>query len=102
MLDNGTVMNGMEIHSPHSFKTACTVTTQIVAAVASNQYGGQSIDIRHLGKYLRKSYDKYYEKYTKELAGESKEVIEKMARIRQNEDLVDGVQTIQYQLNTLN
>lgn len=62
---------------------------------------GQSIDIRHLGKYLRKSYDKYYKKYKEEFAGQDEETIKKMARIRQHEDLVDGVQTIQYQLNTL-
>ena len=60
MLDNGTVMNGKMIESPKSFQVACTVMTQIIAAVASSQYGGQSVDIRHLGKYLRKSYDKFY------------------------------------------
>lgn len=54
MLDNGTVMNGKMIESPKSFQVACTVTTQIIAAVASNQYGGQSVDMKHLGKYLRK------------------------------------------------
>ena len=59
MLDNGTVMNGKLIESPKSFQVACTVMTQIISAVASSQYGGQSVDIRHLGKYLRKSYNKY-------------------------------------------
>ena len=59
MLDNGTVMNGKMIESPKSFQVACTVTTQIIAAVASNQYGGQSVDMIHLGKYLRKSYNKF-------------------------------------------
>ena len=59
MLDNGTVMNGKMIESPKSFEVACIVTTQIIATVASNQYGGQSVDMIHLGKYLRKSYDKY-------------------------------------------
>ena len=59
MLDNGTVMNGKMIESPKSFQVACTVTTQIIAAVASNQYGGQSVDMIHLGKYLRKSYLKF-------------------------------------------
>ena len=58
MLDNGTVMNGKMIESPKSFQVACTVSTQIIAAVASNQYGGQSVDMIHLGKYLRKSYNK--------------------------------------------
>ncbi len=55
MLDKGTVMNGKLIESPKSFQVACTITTQIIAAVASNQYGGQSVDLIHLGKYLRKS-----------------------------------------------
>ena len=59
MLDNGTVMNGKMIESPKSFQVACTVTTQIIAAVASNQYGGQSVDMIDLGKYLRKSYNKF-------------------------------------------
>ena len=56
MLDNGTVMNGKLIESPKSFQVACTVTTQIIAAVASNQYGGQSVDLKHLGKYLRRKF----------------------------------------------
>ena len=58
MLDNGTVMNGKLIESPKSFQVACTVTTQIIASVASSQYGGQSVDMIQLGKYLRKSYEK--------------------------------------------
>ena len=62
MLDNGTVMNGKMIESPKSFQVACTVMTQIIAAVASNQYGGQSVDISHLGKYLRKSREKFRKK----------------------------------------
>lgn len=52
MLDNGTVMNGKMIESPHTFRVGCTIITQIIAAVASNQYGGQSVDMRALGKYL--------------------------------------------------
>ena len=62
MLDNGTAMNGKMIESPKSFQVACTVTTQIIAAVASNQYGGQSVDMKHLGKYLRRSHDKVKKK----------------------------------------
>lgn len=58
MLDNGTVMNGKLIESPKSFQVACTIVTQIIAAVASSQYGGQSVDVRHLGKYLRRSREK--------------------------------------------
>ena len=59
MLDNGTVMHGKLIESPKSFQVACTVMTQIIASVASAQYGGQSVDISHLGKYLRRSRDKF-------------------------------------------
>ena len=107
MLDNGTVMNGKLIESPKSFQVACTVTTQIIAAVASNQYGGQSIDIRHLGKYLRKTYDKIYKKrflgYIEK--GLSKDEADERAKEdaieRRAEDLSAGVQTIQYQINTL-
>ena len=107
MLDNGTVMNGKMIESPKSFSVACTVTTQIIAAVASNQYGGQSIDIRHLGKYLRKTYDKIYKrrflKYVEK--GYSKEEADERAKEdaldREKEDLAAGVQTMQYQINTL-
>ena len=99
MLDNGTVMNGKMIESPKSFQVACTVTTQIIAAVASNQYGGQSIDIRHLGKYLRKTYDKAYNHYLKMGYGEKEAEI--LAKDKRQEDLKSGVQTIQYQINTL-
>ena len=58
MLENGTVINDKLVESPKSFSTACTVATQIVAQVSSNQYGGQSITIKHLAKYLRKTYSK--------------------------------------------
>ena len=102
MLDNGTVMNGKMIESPKSFQVACTVVTQIIAAVASNQYGGQSVDIRHLGKYLRKSRNKF-EKHIRETIGDSldDEHIEKLVNERLREELKSGVQTIQYQINTL-
>ncbi len=107
MLDNGTVINGKLIETPKSFSVACNVTTQIITAIASGQYGGQSVDIRHLGKYLRKTYDKIYKKrylgyiekgYTKEEAHKksSEDAIE-----RRQEDLETGVQMIQYQINTL-
>ena len=102
MLENGTVMNGKMIESPKSFQVACTITTQIIAAVASSQYGGQSVEIKHLGKYLRRSYNKFknrlVEKYGSKL---SKEDIEKMVQDRVKEELAAGVQTIQYQINTL-
>ena len=69
MFDNGTVMNGKLIESPNGFQVACTITTQIIAAVASNQYGGQSVDMKHLGKYLRKSYDKFKAEITEKYRG---------------------------------
>lgn len=102
MLDNGTVMNEKMIESPKSFQVACTVMTQIIAAVASNQYGGQSVDIRHLGKYLRKSNNKFRKQIEEEFGDMvSKEIVEKMAAIRLRDELRSGVQTIQYQINTL-
>ena len=102
MLDNGTVMNGKMIESPKSFQVACTVTTQIIAAVASNQYGGQSVDMIHLGKYLRKSYDKFKKRIEEKYKGKLDErVIEDIVQDRVKAELKSGVQTIQYQINTL-
>ena len=102
MLDNGTVMNGKMIESPKSFQVACTVTTQIIAAVASNQYGGQSVDMIHLGKYLRKSYDKFKKQIEEKYKGKLDEkIIEDLVQERVKAELKSGVQTIQYQINTL-
>ena len=102
MLDNGTVMNGKLIESPKSFQVACTVTTQIISAVASSQYGGQSVDIRHLGKYLRKSAEKYREQYVEKFGDKMPpEVIEELIKDRVTDELRSGVQTMQYQINTL-
>ncbi|MCC8159359.1 MAG: anaerobic ribonucleoside-triphosphate reductase [Phascolarctobacterium sp.] len=102
MLDNGTVMNGKLIESPKSFQVACTVVTQIIASVASSQYGGQSVDIRHLGKYLRRSYDKFKRTIQDEVGDSvSEEVIERLTKRRLQDELRSGVQTIQYQINTL-
>ncbi len=103
MLDNGTVMNGKMIETPKSFQVACTVMTQIIASVASNQYGGQSVDIRHLGKYLRKSRDKF-RKQIEEVNNDgslSEKMINELVEKRLQEELSSGVQTIQYQINTL-
>ncbi len=99
MLDNGTVINKRKIDSPKGFQVACTVMTQIIAQVASNQYGGQSLNIKHLGKYLKLSEDKWMEI----LADEEKsvEVLKRdVAKVVQKE-LEAGIQTIQYQINTL-
>ncbi len=102
MLDNGTVMNGKLIESPKSFQVACTVMTQIISSVASSQYGGQSVDIRHLGKYLRKSRDKYLKRFQENFSEEiPADVIEKLVKERLQDELRSGVQTIQYQINTL-
>ncbi len=102
MLDNGTVMNAKLIESPKSFLVACTVVTQIISAVASSQYGGQSVDVRHLGKYLRKSYLKYKRFYNEKYMGVMDEdTIEELVQDRLEDELRSGVQTIQYQINTL-
>ncbi len=102
MLDNGTVMNGKMIESPKSFQVACTVTTQIISTIASSQYGGQSVDIKHLGKYLRKSREKYQKQCNKKY-GEtvSQSIREQWVNDRVTDELKAGIQTIQYQINTL-
>lgn len=99
MLDNGTVINGRMIESPKSFQVACTVMTQIIAQVASSQYGGQSVDIRHLGKYLRRSREKYKTllQDTIDDVAQREKAIDALLR----KELQSGVQTIQYQINTL-
>ena len=101
MLDNGTVMNGKLIESPKSFQVACTITTQIIAAVACSQYGGQSVDIRHLGKYLRRSKEKFRRHYREIFPDVTEEKMETLLADRVQEELRAGVQTIQYQINTL-
>ena len=102
MLDKGTVMNGKMIESPKSFQVACTVMTQIIASVASSQYGGQSVDICHLGKYLRRSYDKFKRNIMEVSGGKiDEETLENLVQERLRAELQSGVQTIQYQINTL-
>ncbi|WP_251318326.1 anaerobic ribonucleoside-triphosphate reductase [Flintibacter muris] len=102
MLENGTVMNGKLIESPKSFQVACTVVTQIIACVASNQYGGQSVDLRHLGKYLRKSREKFKAHIAYECANQVDEAtMERLVEDQVRSELKNGVQTLQYQINTL-
>ena len=102
MLDNGTVMNGKMIETPKSFQVACTVMTQIIAAVASSQYGGQSVDVKHLGKYLRKSKEKFKKEIESKYKGKlSQDIIDDLVNTRLKSELSAGVQTIQYQINTL-
>ena len=102
MLENGTVMNGKMIESPKSFQVACTIVTQIIASVASSQYGGQSVNVAHLGKYLRRTREKY-ERQCKEMFGDELDAasIAKIVNMRLKDELRAGVQTIQYQINTL-
>lgn len=105
MLDNGTMINGVLIETPKSFKVACNVMTQIIASVASNQYGGQSVAIKHLGKYLAISREKYRistkERWDKIGLKYTDEQLNKEVDDLLKQELKDGVQTIQYQVNTL-
>lgn len=102
MLENGTVMNGKLIESPKTFQVACTITTQIIACVASNQYGGQSVDLRHLGKYLRRSREKFKAHIAYECAGKvDEETMDRLVMDQLKCELKNGVQTLQYQINTL-
>lgn len=111
MLMNGTVINGNQIETPHTFRVACTVTTQIIAQVASNQYGGQSINgfDRILAPFVRKSYLRYLkevleeqaEVYGAEATEANRQKAEEIAWRRTRREIKDGVQTVQYQINTL-
>ncbi|MDE6001144.1 MAG: anaerobic ribonucleoside-triphosphate reductase [Clostridia bacterium] len=102
MLDKGTVINGKMIESPKSFQTACTITTQIIASVASSQYGGQSVNIAHLGKYLRRTKEKYKKQCDDKFGDRLDEGAKnEIVTMRLQESLKAGVQTIQYQINTL-
>ncbi len=105
MLQNGTVITGTLIERPHSFSTACNIATQIIAQVASNQYGGQSISLTHLAPFVQVSR----EKITKDVIAEneelgrtlSKEELSRVVERRLREEVRRGVQTIQYQVVTL-
>ena len=108
MLQNGTVISGTLVEKPHSFATACNIATQIIAQVSSNQYGGQSITLSHLAPFVDISRQKIREEVTKELTdvvglqsdyieAEIHEITEKRVRA----EVKRGVQTIQYQVNTL-
>ena len=98
MFENGTVINDKLVETPKSFSTACTVATQIMAQVPSNQYGGQSITIKHLAPFLRVSFDKYHKKYLEKC---DKNLAYDLATERMMEELKSGVQTVRYQLSTL-
>lgn len=100
MLQNGTVINKKLVEPPKSFSTACTVATQIIAQIASGQFGGNTITIRHLAPFLRVSYNKYYNHYIEK--GFSEEVAKSLAKDRRDDELKSGIQTIRYQISTLN
>ena len=103
MLQNGTVISGTYIETPHSFSTACNIATQIIAQVASNQYGGQSISLTHLAPFVDVSRQKIRAEVREELAevGVMEETINKIAEKRLREEIKKGIQTIQYQVVTL-
>lgn len=106
MLDNGTCINKKKIDPPNTFRVACTVVGQIIGNIGSNQYGGQSVDTVHLGKYLRKSRDKFERRIRKNAAENHipQERLETFVRDELadelKEELAAGVQTLQYQINT--
>lgn len=101
MLENGTVINNQKIEPPKTFEMACIVLSQIIAIVAANQYGEQYINIKCLGKYLKRSHTRYVEELNK--CGEklSSQTISKIAEQNLQEELKLGLQVIQYQINTL-
>ena len=104
MLQNGTVISGTMIEKPHSFSTACNIATQIIAQVASNQYGGQSISLTHLAPFVNVSRKKIKKAVTEELAAlgiTDEESISKITEKRLREEVNRGVQCIQYQVVTL-
>lgn len=101
MLDNGTVMNDKLIEMPKGFQVACTVMTQIIACIASNQYGGQSVDISALGKYLRRSKEKFVRKLAEECPDMPEGMQKRVVDMQLQTELASGIQTIQYQVNTL-
>lgn len=113
MLQNGTVINKTKIEKPHSFATACNIATQIMAVVASGQYGGQSVSLSHLAPFVdvsrkalkKKAYQDYYTVTGKDmldLTPEDEQIVTDLAEKRVREEVKRGVQTIQYQINTLN
>ncbi len=105
MLQNGTVINGTMIEKPHSFATACNIATQIMAQVASNQYGGQSVSVAHLAPFVNTSRQKIKEEVKQELEDIQAEYYEMdldyITEKRLKAEITKGVQTMQYQINTL-
>ena len=105
MLENGTVISGTMIERPHSFSTACNIATQIIAQVASNQYGGQSISLAHLAPFVQVSREKFDRQVRTEMEeygiSATEEQIHQLVERRVDDEINRGVQTIQYQVVTL-
>ena len=99
MLQNGTNINGVLIEKPHKFVTAMTIATQIITAVTSSQYGGATVTMTHLAPFVRDSYERYVKKYEKR--GLDKAQVEKFAKEDLKKEIEDGVQTFQYQINSM-
>ena len=99
MLQNGTIVNGVMIEKPHKFLTAMTIATQIITAVTSSQYGGATVTMTHLAPFVRDSYKYYLEKY--KARGLSNQTSEKYAKEDLAKEVKDGVQTFQYQINSM-
>ena len=99
MLQNGTNINGVMIEKPHRFLTAMTIATQIITAVTSSQYGGATVTMTHLAPFVRDSYNKYLKKYQARKL--PKEQCEKFAKEDLQKEIEDGVQTFQYQINSM-
>lgn len=99
MLQNGTNINGVMIEKPHRFLTAMTIATQLITAVSSSQYGGATITLTHLAPFARESYNRYLEKYKARKM--TKKDAEKFAKEDLQKEIVDGVQTFQYQINSM-
>jgi ribonucleoside-triphosphate reductase len=99
MLQNGTNINGVMIESPHRFLTAMTIATQIITSVTSSQYGGATITLTHLAPFVRKSYEAYVKKYEKRKL--TKKQVEEYAMEDLKKEVTDGVQTFQYQINSM-
>lgn len=99
MLQNGTVINGVTIDKPHRLITASTIASQIIACVASSQYGGSSITLTHLAPFVRDSYNLYLEKYKNR--GFNEELSIKYAKEDTKKEIADSIQTLNYQINSL-
>lgn len=102
MLQNGTVINKTMITKPHSFKNACNIATQIIAIIASEQYGGQTITLSHLAPFIDVSRKELYKRYSSSCSTLTGEQLDKIVEAELNSEIRQGVQALQYQILTLN